>query len=220
MAKNQKWNQKIKKAMKKIYIFSLILLMSVFTALPQQTPDYSVLFKMQLFMELPVTFYSNDIVKDVVKTDSLFMVINRNMKVTMHPLKTEGFSNRYLFFEVDLARDIEYIDRLQPYSIWLAFGCMSVYRFVIDTQQFILYRLIGFEDSDFFSFLEKLQFSMNHLFRRQVPTREFFKYHKVEGIDFKCLDRGLRDRRRFNNIKYPCLFRVTAPVGLPCPELP
>lgn len=185
--------------------------MSVFTALPQQASDYSVLFKMQLFMELPVYFYSNDNVNDVVKTDSLFMVINRNMKVTMHPLKTEGFSDRfndrYLFFEVDLAKDIEYVDRLQPYQIWLAFGYMSAYRFVIDIQQFILYRLIGFENSDFLIFLKILQND-----NRTYSIKDIFEYYTVECIDFKCLYNGLRAKKIYNREKYPCLMRVSDPI--------
>lgn len=208
--------------MKKKWIFSLGLMMLGLLAFSQQTLDYSVLFKMQLFMELPVEDVEKDY-KEVIKSDTLFMLINRNMKVTLHPLKTEGFSDRFLFFEVDGDHDIEYIDFARiRYFIRTSTGCFSKYRFCIDTHNFILHRMIGFEDSDFLSFLEMLQYgpSGHRWGHKNFTTRDFFKMYKVEGIDFKCLNNGLRSKKRFNSKKYPCLLRTSSPVVLPCPVPP
>jgi len=177
------------------------------SAMSQQMQDYSTLFKMQLFMNNWVVY--NDRNYDVVvKTDTLFMVINRNMKVTLHSLKTEGFPDGLLFFEVDAEEDIKYNDK-PDYLI--KGGCCGKYVFCIDTFEFTLYRISGFENSDFLYFLDKYEWQWK---LRPFTIGKFIEKYKVEGVDFKCLYNGLRDGRLFDKYKYPCLKRVGDPVTI------
>lgn len=54
---------------------------------------------------------------------------------------------------------------------------------------------------------------MNDLNIYKFTDKHFLKYCSVEGIDFKCLYKSLKDSKR-NSYKYPCLLRVSEPARI------
>jgi hypothetical protein len=64
------------------------------------------------------------------------------------------------------------------------------------------YRLQGFYGNDFFSLLEDVKEEYQKSNGKRLSTKSFLKNYSVEGIDFKCIYKGLRS----GDVKdYPCL---------------
>ena len=180
--------------MKNRLIFSLVGMLFGVTAISQQIPDYSEMFKMQLFTELSVVTNDHDF---VAKNANVFSIVNSSTNVTLHPLKSEGFHEKFLFFEVDATKgkDIEYNE--SEYRLNLLIGWGSKYIFCIDTSSFILYRITGFNGSDFWDFLEVCQDKQR---LRSFNINKFVKNHKVDNVNFKCIYKGLRAKKYMTHI--------------------
>ena len=178
--------------------------MSNIKAQRKDSIDVNSIFKMHLYLNDRISSFD-----PILKNDSLYLKYSSNTVILPNYLESQFFSDRYIFVHLDVEKDVQYID----YNI-VSFSSTSPWRtkdliLAINTRNFRTYRLKGFDGNDF------LDFMYDCIEDGQADSvKEFLKWNKVEGLDFKCLYKALRKKNRSRYKYYECLGRVNDPVTI------
>lgn len=148
--------------------------------------DVESVYKMHLFLNaLPLS------VDKLIKNDSLYFKYSSNITLDLKKLDSKFFHDNYHFYSLDAENGIHYnsVD-IFPYGGHMPF-LATEYILCINVQNGRTYRLKGFDGNDF------LDFMYDCIENDQAESvRDFLKWNKVEGLDFKFLNKALRARKR------------------------
>jgi hypothetical protein len=175
------------------------------------------IFYMQLFLDKSMKKNAS-----VLKNDSLYRGYRGYMDFDLVCLETKNIEEEFQFYSLkwniymDDGRirfinknnmDIE-SDKMEFYDF--SGSATTEYVLCINTKTGRSYRIYGFNGNDFFSLLRDYNEIMNK--RGRFSDKDFLKECWVDGIDFKCLYKALKDSKRDGYSRYPCLLRVSDPI--------
>lgn len=176
------------------------------------------IFKMNLFLDKKNSDFRgmNPL---VVKNDSLYKEFSNLIRLKLDTLKVYGDYNlinssvghNLMFFKVSVGvnnkNNITYVRELtSEESQFFGFfaNVFDTYVIAINQKNGKCYKLEGFGTNDFLGFLSDFKEEYNG----ELSTKHFLKNYRVEGLDFECLYKGLKSKKR-DIKKFPCLTRVS-----------
>jgi len=191
----------------KFYIF--IMIFSSFELFSQIQIDPISIFKMQLFLDS----------KNVIKNDSLYKAFSDVVDLKLDTLKIKGeynltesaLSPKYKFFQLKEHSYKKKLNEKELQLYWI-FGD-KICSIAINQETGKSYRLLGFNTSDFLSFLSDFREMYKDKQGEKLSVKQFLKNYTVSEIDFKCLYKGLNSNE-IDMKKYPCLIRASDPIWI------
>lgn len=205
--------------MRKKILVSFFCIFGFTTLYAQSTTSIEDIFKMQLFLNKKNSIF-REMDYSVSKNDSLYSVFKETVKIKMDTLKVSNhlkgqLNEEYCFYKVS-ENNIEYIRKFnKDEHRYLLIDIMQNCYFIlgVNKQTGTSYRLAGFDNNDFLSFLN--DFKENYLFSnmKKIKTKTFLKGYEVSNLDFLCLYSGLR-RNEFSRSDFPCLQRCSEPIKI------
>lgn len=189
--------------------------------------DAPSIFKMQLFLNSKIEVVGG---KDaaVVISDSLYKACSDAVDFKLDTLKITGsweltksvFSSQYRFYQLlayddqkkTYTKNIIYkrkLNDLEEQFFLIRESCVLA----INQRTGLSYRLKGFNSNDFLNFLSDFREAYKESTGSGLSIKDFLKNYKVEGLDFECLYKGLRQDET-DREKYPCLKRASDPVWI------
>jgi hypothetical protein len=178
----------------------------------QKSTDVKDIFKMWLFMDRMNVSNDRDSLQ-VSKNYLLFKIFQETVDLKLDTLKSELLREMgYEFYSIRLDTSILWKDmpkRLERYLL-LFTGTFNTFVLAVHPSLGKSYRLVGFNGNDFFNFLSDVK-SGNSFYPYPISQSDFFKSCKVDGVDFKCLYKGL-SAKQVDKILFPCLNRVSDPI--------
>lgn len=187
------------------YLIFLLFIQLVFSQTSTNTED---IFKAHLFLNKSNVVRS-DLKNEVVKDDSLFKVFCNETDLVLDTLKLDTdlyfpIDGQFSFYKL---KEIKYKNRKNWY-LDIAWCNFSNYIIAVNNDTGANFRLQGFENNDFFSFFILLKKSYRTSNFKKLRNSSFFKNYKVEGLDFKCIYRALKNID-IDNEKNNCLIKCT-----------
>jgi hypothetical protein len=200
--------------MKKIILLFFVCACSL-SSFAQSKIDAESIFKMQLFLDKEiVTFRGMDTI--ATKGDSLYKAYSEAFTVKLDTLKITGnfdytmsvYAPHFTFYKLNKKSSIrtQNENELQFFSV---FGREN--KIAINNRTGRSYRIVGFNACDFLGFLSDYLEEYNNENKNKINVRQFLRNYHVEGVDFKCLYKGLISNM-VDKKKYPCLKRPSDPV--------
>ena len=208
----------------------------------QSTVDVVSIFKMQLFLDrddFAVKEYKEGrlVRRGYIRNDSLYYVFsdfaNRDFKYldtlniyneydrgySMYKSKLAFYSLRDKYNPEDyVLYDTTKISRNDFYIFETWVSETVPYILAIDHASGRSYRISGFNGNDFLDFLSDFKEFYKSYNKINLSDKKILKNFNVEGIDLKCIYKGLRDKKWIREErtehwpvtmkKYPCLQRV------------
>ena len=196
------------------FVFSFIMVFIIESLHAQvYERDFEFIFKSEIYFDMKGSLEQG------VKNDSSFILFDRIVDVTLNKIKSDGFSENFIFLSLDLYdlkenRFLENIIYCKDYAYDEDKFVISINKYV---ERYILcinkstgksYRLYGFNGNDFFSFYRDIQDEYYFNNGKKMKYRYFLKFYKVEKIDFNCLYKSLI-KAEFTS---PCLNRMSDPL--------
>ena len=183
------------------YIIFLLFIQLVFSQTSTNTVD---VFKIHLFLNKSNVVRS-DLKNEIVKNDSLFKVFCKETVLVLDTLKLDTdlylpIDGQFSFYKL---KEINYKNGKNWY-LDIAWCDFSSYIIAINNYTGANFRLQGFENNDFFSFFILLKKTYRTSNFKKLRNSSFFKNYKVEGLDFKCIYKGLKSDI-LDKEKFPCL---------------
>lgn len=189
----------------------VILLSKSQMVFSQQTTDGNFLFKMWFFIE-----HTNQKMRTEnnfpVKDSSLYRLYEQNISLRLDTLRSEGFSDDYLFLSAAvLKNNIEHDDNAITYSKTRFLNYIGVpvsncegYVLCVNTNTGKSYRIQGFAGNDFLSLMQEIKREYLAKSNKTISARRILKTRKVTGMDLGCIYKGLLSAS-VDTKKYPCL---------------
>lgn len=188
-----------------VILFAIFFLVKNASCFSQQSTDGKYLFTMWLFLEhVNQTYRTEDAFP--IKDSSVFSLFTKNINFHLDTLKSTGFPDSYLFLALNLHDSSLIYNQSTKYLNYIGIPSFcSRYVLCVNELNGKSFRIQGFTGNDFFSLLKDLK---NDVYRRnelRLTTKSFIKNYYVEGIDFKCIYKGLLSGE-YDLHKYPCLY--------------
>lgn len=192
--------------MKRVIICTIFLFLSLHSTkvfCQERAVNEVEIFKMQLFLDKKINKDDN-----VVKDGSLYTEFVNKVDIKLDLLKSRGFNETIKFYYLDADKNISL--KIDPYSnkdffFQFHMGFYTTYVLCVNIKNGKSYRILGFDGNDFLDFIN------DYTNDKEISVKQFFKSCWVNGVDFECLYKGLKDREE-NRYKYPCLKRVSDPI--------
>jgi hypothetical protein len=200
--------------MKTLITIFILIVANILPTSAQSKVDVESIFKMQLFLEKTNVEVDKF---EIAKNYALYVIFKEETLMQIDTLETINIHNNFQFYSFDIDSGLSYktpiISSDTFYFICLIHGATTKYILCVDMNRGKSYRISGFNGNDFLSFLIDYRKYHNDL-GGNLSDKKFIKNSYVEGVDFKCLYKGLHAKNP-NTInhryKYPCLKRVTDP---------
>ncbi|RYE56549.1 MAG: hypothetical protein EOP48_07765 [Sphingobacteriales bacterium] len=193
-------------------------------SMAQWSTDAVSVFKMHLFLDRDNIRVTRDSITR--KNDSLYMAFCQTISLKLDTLEIKGdfnftksvFAPKFQFYFVESGdgTHLNYTRKLigtEAQYFGIASGVFSKYVLAINQKTGRSYRIIGFNGNDFLSFLSDYLEYFNDRNTNKVTANTFLRNYQVNGIDLKCLYKGLRAKSR-DDAKFPCLKRVDDPITI------
>lgn len=174
----------------------------------QSKTEVEDIFKMHLFLEKK-NIYRSDLDNKISKNDSLYDSFKKSCSLKIDTLKIETdvffpSDGDFVFFSLS---DVKYNEGLTYSESWflkIDLGYDIKYVIAINKLTGRSYRLSGFNTNDFLSFFTDISKSYKSWYFKKLKMSKFLKSYKVESLDFKCINKGLK-QDVIDKDKYPCL---------------
>ena len=189
------------------YLYSLIKLTG------QSYVDVVFIFKLSIFLDKINNEKSNGTYYR--KDTALFNAFNNKTNLKIDTLTTEGFESTSLqFYRLHLdSIDVSDIANDEEQNILLFSGMNSILILSIDLNTGQTYRLRGFNNNDFSSFLADLNQKDKAFKAIKNKKKYFLKTYNVPGIDFPCLFKAF-NYKKMEREKYKCLCKYSTPISV------
>ena len=203
--------------MKTTFITIALFLVAIIESAAQYHTDPESIFKMQLFLEKRnATLRDGD--SSIVKGDSLYRAFADKTRLVLEALavtdeyKLDLFPHDFRFYRMHLdSVRIAQSDNSEDQYIGLPSGKFAEYILAIDLMTGHSFRLGGFDQNDLHGFFDAIGEAHESNSDTRFSRKQFLRNYHVTGVDFNCLYKGLKQRKR-DTKKFPCLRRVSDPV--------
>lgn len=147
-----------------------------------------------------------------VKDSSLFYLYESTINLKLDTLNSKGFPSDYLFLSVVPLKDNKVInDSALTYNRTNHLSYLSIpinncegYILCINKSSGRSFRIQGFYGNDFLTLLQEVKEESMKSREKKLSTKSFLHNYSVEGLDFKCIYKGLRSGEK-DTKKFPCL---------------
>ncbi|MDR6563428.1 hypothetical protein J2Y47_003549 [Arcicella sp. BE51] len=168
---------------------------------------------MQLFLDKTDSVFSG-MNTSIQKNDSLYNAFSEAIDLKIDTLKVEGkyeltqsvLAPKFKFYKLSQRDFTRKLNDNELQLFWV-FGEKYMVM-AINHLTGSSYRILGFNGNDFLNFLSDYLEIYNFTNEKKLNRRSFFRSYHLEGIDLKCLYKGLQadivERK-----KYPCLKRAS-----------
>jgi hypothetical protein len=210
--------------MKYIFLFTLLSLQ----VNAQRKIDANSVFKMWLYLDKETihskyNHQTNKIERLTLKNDSLYNAFNEVVSLDIESIKSKGFNNDYSFYSLEVFKSlkgltksvshIREVNDIESDLFHIGHGSDTNDQFIIAINNATgrSYRIIGFLNSDFLNFMYDFQENSKDELNINISIHSFLKEYSIDGVDFSCLYKGLRDKRDY--LKYPCIKSCYQPTS-------
>lgn len=198
----------------KFLVFCFFALSTQFKTYAQDSVDGVFAFKTWLFIE---HINQKNHFKSFCKDSNFFNLFHSVIKLRIDTLKANGITNDFVFLQV-----APYIDNVAVndsaiiYSKTKHLSVLSIpinncfgYVLCINKVTGKSYRLSGFDNNDFVSFIKdsKEQYEFKNGIKLKIL--KYTRLISVTNLDFECMYKGLTNKKLYDESVYPCLKKCT-----------
>jgi hypothetical protein len=198
---------------KKKIVFAVVTAFFCMSGFSQKNTDGNFLFKTWIYLE-HINDGSRYNVEFPVKDSAVFSLFVNNINLRLDTLKSDGFSDDYIFLAVNFksqkeraeGKDSSLIYSKTKFLQYIVIPTLcSRYVLCINKVTGFSYRIQGFSGNDFFNLLKDVKDEFSVRYKKQLKTKTFLKEYSAGDIDFKCIYKGLQSGQ-YDFKKYPCLY--------------
>lgn len=188
----------------KIKIIFCVILISTFYQVSNSQTDvsfnkYKLLAMLSLFSE----GLNNSEVE--VKQDKLNKFLSENVGISI--IDQNSFKD-FVFISINPSMERKYSDDKKMPIIWGDKECEE-YILAINLGSLYTFKLKGYQINDFYSFLNFLRKSN---YKKVNRRKSFSERYKVPGLDFDCLYKSLKIKKKEDLTKHPCITNTCLKV--------